>query len=186
MAETAYIPRLKQQYQDVLRGELVKEFGYANPMQVPRLDKVVLNMGVGEGVADSKKVTAAAADLGADRRAEAGDHQGAQVDRHLQAARGHADRRQGDAAPEPHVRVRRPAGEHRAAARARLPRAEPEELRRPGQFHPRAEGAHHLSRRSITTRSRRCWGMDIVVCTTAPTDDEARALLKHLNFPFRS
>ena len=77
MAETAYIPRLKQQYQDVLRGELVKEFGYANPMQVPRLDKVVLNIGVGEGVADSKKVTAAAADLGADRRAEAGDHQGA-------------------------------------------------------------------------------------------------------------
>jgi large subunit ribosomal protein L5 len=63
MAETAYIPRLKQQYQDVLRGELVKEFGYANPMQVPRLDKVVLNIGVGEGVADSKKVTAAAADL---------------------------------------------------------------------------------------------------------------------------
>jgi large subunit ribosomal protein L5 len=55
MAETAYIPRLKQQYQDVLRGELVKEFGYANPMQVPRLDKVVLNIGVGEGVADSKR-----------------------------------------------------------------------------------------------------------------------------------
>ena len=48
----------------MLKEALVKEFGYANTMQVPRLDKVVLNMGVGEGVNDSKKVTAAAADLG--------------------------------------------------------------------------------------------------------------------------
>src|SRR3970040_3012784 len=64
MAEKAYMPRLKQHYNDVLRDALVKEFGYANKMQVPRLDKVVLNMGVGEGVSDSKKVQAAAADLG--------------------------------------------------------------------------------------------------------------------------
>src|SRR3989304_9002875 len=64
MAERTYIPRLKQHYNDVLRDALVKEFGYANTMQVPRLDKVVLNMGVGEGISDSKKVQAAAADLG--------------------------------------------------------------------------------------------------------------------------
>ena len=64
MAEQTYIPRLKQQYNDVIKDALVKEFGYANTMQVPRLDKVVLNMGVGEGINDSKKVTAAAADLG--------------------------------------------------------------------------------------------------------------------------
>ena len=63
MAETAYVPRLKQQYDEVLRGELLQEFGYANPMQVPRLEKVVLNMGIGEAVGDSKKVNAAAADL---------------------------------------------------------------------------------------------------------------------------
>ena len=63
MAETAYLPRLKREYDEVHRAELVKEFGYKNPMQVPRLDKVVINMGIGEGVADSKKVTAAAADL---------------------------------------------------------------------------------------------------------------------------
>ena len=59
-----YVPRLKLLYQDVIRAELAKEFGYKNPMQVPRLDKVVLNMGVGEGVGDSKKVNAAAGDLG--------------------------------------------------------------------------------------------------------------------------
>jgi large subunit ribosomal protein L5 len=64
MAEQSYIPRLKKQYQDVIKGELTKEFGYNNVMQVPRLDKVVLNMGIGEGVGDSKKVQAAAADLG--------------------------------------------------------------------------------------------------------------------------
>src|SRR5215467_787756 len=63
MAEQAYIPRLKQHYNDVLKGELTKEFGYQNPMQVPRVEKVVLNMGVGEAVGDSKKVNAAASDL---------------------------------------------------------------------------------------------------------------------------
>ena len=63
MADKTYIPRLKQHYDEVLKDALVKQFGYENKMQVPRLDKVVLNMGVGEGVADSKKVNAAAADL---------------------------------------------------------------------------------------------------------------------------
>ena len=138
MAEKTYIPRLKQHYQDVLSDELAKEFGYANPMQVPRLDKVVLNMGVGEGINDSKKVTGRRRRSRPDRGAEAGDHAGAEVDRDLQAARGHAHRRQGDLAQEPHVRVRRPAGEHRAAAGAGLPRAEPEELRWPRQLFARA------------------------------------------------
>ena len=106
----------------MLEDSLAKEFGYANRMQVPRLDKVVLNMGVGEGVNDSKKVTAAAADLGLIAGQKPVITRAREVDRHLQAARGHADRRQGHAAQEPHVRVRRPAGEYRAAPRARLPR----------------------------------------------------------------
>ena len=59
MSEDSYAPRLKQHYQSVLKPELTKTFGYKNPMQVPRLEKVVLNMGVGEGINDSKKVTAA-------------------------------------------------------------------------------------------------------------------------------
>src|SRR5215469_2142120 len=65
MAEAAaYTPRLKRHYEETVRPALVKEFGYTNPMQVPRIDKIVLNMGVGEGVADRKKVESAAADLG--------------------------------------------------------------------------------------------------------------------------
>ena len=63
MAETAYTPRLRAEYDKSIRGKLTEQFGYANIMQVPRLDKVVLNMGVGEAVNDRKKAEVAAADL---------------------------------------------------------------------------------------------------------------------------
>ena len=63
MAETAYVPRLRTEYDKSIRAKLTEKFGYANVMQVPRLDKVVLNMGVGEAVNDRKKAELAAADL---------------------------------------------------------------------------------------------------------------------------
>src|SRR3569833_4794680 len=63
MAETAYIPRLRTQYEDSIKTDLMKQFGYKNVMQLPRLEKIVLNMGVGEAVNDSKKVKTAAAEL---------------------------------------------------------------------------------------------------------------------------
>ena len=63
MAETAYVPRLRTQYEDAIKADLMKQFGYTNVMQLPKLDKIVLNMGVGEAVNDTKKVKAAAADL---------------------------------------------------------------------------------------------------------------------------
>jgi large subunit ribosomal protein L5 len=56
MAETAYVPRLRAEYDKSIRAKLTEQFGYANVMQVPRLDKVVLNMGVGEADNDRKKV----------------------------------------------------------------------------------------------------------------------------------
>ena len=77
----------------------MQEFGYKNPMQVPRLEKIVVNMGVGEAVQDSKKVEAGGQRTERDHRPAAGDHQGEAVDRDLQAAPGHADRLQGDLAP---------------------------------------------------------------------------------------
>ena len=58
-----YVARLKKAYQDEIVPKLVKEFGYKNSLEVPRLEKIVLNMGVGEAVNDTKKVTSAAADL---------------------------------------------------------------------------------------------------------------------------
>ena len=63
MADTKYTPRLKTDYQDRIRGVLKEKFGYTNEMQIPKLDKIVLNMGIGEAVADSKKANAALKDL---------------------------------------------------------------------------------------------------------------------------
>ena len=55
MAEANYVPRLKRTYDDVIRPELIKEFGYKNALEVPTIEKVVLNMGVGETVADAEE-----------------------------------------------------------------------------------------------------------------------------------
>ena len=58
-----YVPRLKEHYQAQLRQTMVDEFGYKNPMQIPRLEKIVLNMGVGEAVSDSKRIGGAVNDM---------------------------------------------------------------------------------------------------------------------------
>src|SRR4028118_2445301 len=65
MAETmnGYTPRMRKHYDEVVRPKLIEEFGYKNPMEVPKIEKIVLNMGVGESTADSKKATVGAADL---------------------------------------------------------------------------------------------------------------------------
>ena len=53
-----YLPRLRKHYDEVVRPQMIEEFGYKNPMEVPSIEKIVLNMGVGEAVNDTKKVTA--------------------------------------------------------------------------------------------------------------------------------
>ena len=63
MAEQAYEPRLKTEYRDRIRAAMKEKFSYSNEMQIPRLDKIVVNMGIGEAVADSKKAQAAMKDL---------------------------------------------------------------------------------------------------------------------------
>ena len=63
MAEANYQPRLKKQYGDVIRKQLIEQFNYENEMQVPRVEKIVVNLGVGEATADSKKPAIAAEDL---------------------------------------------------------------------------------------------------------------------------
>jgi LSU ribosomal protein L5P len=63
MAEAAYTPRLRAEYDAKIRTALTEKFGYENVMQVPRLDKVVLNMGVGDSVNDRKKAETVAAEL---------------------------------------------------------------------------------------------------------------------------
>jgi large subunit ribosomal protein L5 len=175
--------RLKVQFDEKIRDKLVEQFGYKNKHSVPTIDKIVINMGIGEGVADRKKVDNAAP-ISPDRRTEADRHQGAQVDCDLQAARRSGDRLQGHAAQGADVRIPRSADQHRAAARARLPRPQSEELRRPRQLFARHQGTHHFPGDRLR-QGADIWGMDITVCTTARTDDEARALLTEFNFPFR-
>ena len=62
-APEGYVPRLRTHYEEVVRQKLIEEFGYKNPFEVPGIEKIVLNMGVGEAVNDTKKVTLAAGDL---------------------------------------------------------------------------------------------------------------------------
>ncbi len=62
-AAEAFVPRMRQRYLDEVRAKLQTEFGYTNPMQVPKLEKIVINMGVGEAAADQKKLDAAVSEL---------------------------------------------------------------------------------------------------------------------------
>ncbi len=71
-----YVARLKKLYRDEIVAKLTEEFGYKNPLEVPRIDKIVLNMGVGEAVNDTKKVTSAAADLALIAGQKTGRHAG--------------------------------------------------------------------------------------------------------------
>src|SRR5436190_23901682 len=65
MADAAYEPRLKTEYRSRIRAQLKEAFGYTNEMQIPKIDKIVINMGIGEAVADSKKAASAMKDLAA-------------------------------------------------------------------------------------------------------------------------
>ena len=185
MAEQTYMPRLKQQYNDVIKDALVKEFGYANTMQVPRLDKVVLNMGVGEGINDSKKVTAAAADLG------------------LIAGQKPVITKARKSIATFKLREGMPIGAKVTLRKNRmyefidrlvniaLPRVRDFRGLNPKSFDGRGNYTLGLKEHIIFPeidydKVDDVLGMDIIVCTTAHTDDEARALLQGLNFPFRS
>jgi large subunit ribosomal protein L5 len=185
MVEKTYTPRLKQHYNDVLRDTLVKEFGYGNTMQVPRLDKVVLNMGVGEGVSDSKKVTAAAADLAL----IAGQKPVITLARKSIAT---FKLREGMAiGAKVTLRQNRMYEFIDRLVNIALPRVRDFRGLNPKSFDGRGNYSLGLKEHIIFPeidydKVEDVLGMDIVVCTTAQSDDEARALLQGLNFPFRS
>jgi large subunit ribosomal protein L5 len=180
----AYEPRLQTYYRDVVVPKLKEEFGYTNPLTVPRLDKIVLNMGVGEAVADSKKVQSAAEDLAriagqkpvitrartsiATFKLREGMPIGAKVTLRKQRMFEFLDRLVTVALP----RVRDFRGLNAKSFDGR------------GNF---ALGLkeHIIFPEIDYDKVDQIWGMDIIVCTTAQSDDEARALLGALNFPFR-
>ena len=183
-AEPRVPARLKVQFEEAIRQKLAEQFGYKNRFEVPVLDKIVINMGVGEGVADRKKVDGAAADLGlisgqkavvtkarksiATYKLRAGQAIGCKVT--LRKARMYEflDR----------------------LINIALPRVRDFRGLNPKSFDGR--GNYTLGIKEYTVfpeidfdKVTDTWGLDVTVCTTARTDDEARALLQAFNFPFR-
>ncbi|HEY9010579.1 MAG TPA: 50S ribosomal protein L5 [Devosia sp.] len=184
MAETAYIPRLRTQYDETIKPNLIKEFGYKNVMQAPKLEKIVLNIGVGEAVNDTKKVRAAAADL------EKIAGQKAVITHARKSIAGFKVRENMPLGVKVTLRKQRMYEFLDRLVNIALPRVRDFRGLNPNSFDGRGNYAmgikeHIIFPEIIYDQIDQVWGMDIVVCTTARTDDEARALLKAFNFPFR-
>jgi len=173
MAETAYVPRLRAEYDTKIRGQLTEKFGYANVMQVPRLDKVVLNMGVCEAVnlsliAGQKAVVTYSRVAIATFKLRENQPIGCKVTLRKAKMYEFIDR----------------------LVNVALPRVRDFRGLNPKSFDGRGNYSLGIKEHIIFPeidfdKAGETWGMDITVCTTAPTDDEARALLTAFNFPFR-
>jgi large subunit ribosomal protein L5 len=179
-----YVARLKTQFDDVIRGEMTKQFGYANPMQVPAITKVVLNMGIGEGVADRKKVENAAADLSLIAGQKA-------VITNARKSIATYKLRDGQAIGcKVTLRKARMYDFIDRLINIALPRIRDFRGLNPKSFDGRGNFTMGVKEHIVFPeidfdKAVDVWGLDITVCTSAPTDDEARALLTAFNFPFR-
>lgn len=184
MANTEYKARLKTHYNDVVRSELIEAFKYANVMEVPRIDKVVLNMGVGEATGDSKKPAVAAEDL----TLIAG--QKAVITRARTSIAGFKLREGMPIGAKVTLRDERMYEFLDRLVTVALPRVRDFRGLNPKSFDGRGNYAFGIKEHIVFPEINydkvdQIWGMDVIVCTTAKTDDEARALLKAFNFPFR-
>jgi large subunit ribosomal protein L5 len=184
MTETTTKPRLQQRYQDEIKGALLEQFGFANVMQVPGVVKVVVNMGVGDAAKDSKLIEGAVRDLGAIT---------GQKPVVTKARKSIAQFK---------LREGMPIGAHATLRGDRmwefldrlvtiaLPRIRDFRGLSPKQFDGNGNYTFGLTEQSMfheidQDRIDRVRGMDITVVTTATNDDEGRALLKQLGFPFK-
>src|ERR687897_1722244 len=178
-----YTPRMKKHYEEVVRPKLIEEFGYKNPMEVPTIEKIVLNMGVGESTADSKKASVAAADLA------------------LIAGQKPVVTKARKAISQFKVRENMPIGCKVTLRKARmyefldrlvtvaLPRVRDFRGLNPNSFDGRGNYALGLKEQIIFPeinydQIEKVRGMDVIITTTAGTDEEARELLRLFNFPF--
>jgi large subunit ribosomal protein L5 len=183
MADTATKPRLKSRYQDEIKGSLLEQFGYANVMQVPGVVKVVVNMGVGDAAKDSKLIEGAVRDLTAIT---------GQKPVVTKARKSIAQFKLREGMPiGAHVTLR---GDRMWEFLDRLlslalPRIRDFRGLSPQQFDGRGNYTFGLTEQVMfhevdQDRIDRTRGMDITVVTTAINDDQGRALLKQLGFPF--
>ena len=183
MADQAYEPRLKSEYRERIRGKLKERFGYTNEMQIPRLDKIVINMGVGEAVNDSKKIQSAMADL----TRIAGQKP---VPTKARTSIAGFKLREGmTIGCKVTLRKDRMYEFLDRLITIALPRVKDFRGLKPTSFDGRGNYAMGLKEHIVFPEINydqidQMWGMDIIVATTAKTDDEARALLKEFQFPF--
>jgi large subunit ribosomal protein L5 len=179
-----YVARLRTHYDKVVREQMTKQFGYANVMQVPQITKIVLNMGVGEGVADRKKVDNAAADL------TAISGQKAVITRSRKSIANYKLRDGQAIGCKVTLRKKRMYDFLDRLVNVALPRIRDFRGLNPKSFDGRGNYSLGIKEHIVFPeidfdKVTDSWGMDITVCTTARTDDEARALLAAFNFPFR-
>jgi large subunit ribosomal protein L5 len=179
-----YVPRLKLHYNEVVRKQLVDQFGYKSPMQVPRLDKIVLNMGIGEAVADGKVINVAVEEL----TRIAG--QKPVITRSRKSIATFKIREKQAIGAKVTLRQARMYEFLDRFINIALPRARDFRGATDRSFDGRGNYAIGVKEHIIFPeidydRIDKVWGMDIVICTTAKTDEEARALIAGFNFPFR-
>jgi large subunit ribosomal protein L5 len=181
-----YTPRLKAVYKDTIKAAMKEEFGYKNDMQIPRLDKIVLNIGAGaEAVRDSKKVKSAQEDL----TAIAG--QQAVVTKAKKSIAGFRVREDMPLGAKVTLRGDRMYEFLDRLITIALPRVRDFRGVSGKSFDGRGNYAMGMKEHIVFPEINfdkvdEVWGMDIVITTTAQTDAEAKALLKHFNMPFNS
>jgi large subunit ribosomal protein L5 len=176
--------RLKVQFDQNIRSKLIEQFGYKNKHSVPSIDKIVINMGIGEGVADRKKVDNAATDLSLIT---------GQKPIVTKARKSIATYKLRDGQAIGCKVTLRKARMYEFLDRLiniALPRVRDFRGLNPKSFDGRGNYSLGIKEHIIFPeidydKASDIWGMDITVCTTASTDDEARALLTEFNFPFR-
>jgi large subunit ribosomal protein L5 len=178
-----YIPRLKRDYDDRIAKAMTEKFGYKNPMQIPRIDKIVLNMGVGEATQDKKKVETAASEL------------------ELIAGQKPVITKAKKSIAQFKLREGMPIGVKVTLRSDRMyefldrlvtiamPRIRDFRGLNPKSFDGRGNYALGLKEQLIFPeisydKIDKIRGMDVIVTTTANTDDEARELLRLFGFPF--
>jgi len=176
--------RLKVQFEETIRGKLAEQFGYKSRMQIPVVDKIVINMGIGEGVADRKKVESAAADLAL----IAG--QKAVITKARKSIATYKLRTGQAIGCKVTLRKARMYEFLDRLINIALPRVRDFRGLSPKSFDGRGNYTLGIKEHIVFPeidydKAADIWGMDITVCTTARNDDEARALLTAFNFPFR-
>ncbi|MBU6371442.1 MAG: 50S ribosomal protein L5 [Alphaproteobacteria bacterium] len=180
-----YIPRMKTRYVEVIRKRMRDEFKYTNDMQIPKLEKIVLNMGVGEAVGDSKKLKSAieAMTLIAGQKPVA--------TKAKTSIAGFKIRENMALGAKVTLRQDRMYEFLDRLVTIALPRVKDFRGLNGKSFDGRGNYAMGLKEHIVFPEINydqidTIWGMDIVVCTTARTDAEAKALLKEFDFPFRN